>query len=211
MIQAIIFDVDGTLWNTTDYVADAWTRAGKEICGIQSPVFTGEDLRREFGKPMDIIANDLFPEESKEVRERILDLCKMYEKDVLENIQTSLLYPYVSETIRELGKTYKIFIVSNCQSGYIPLFLKRNALEDCVEDFECYGDTHLSKGENIRLIMERSGIEKAVYVGDTKGDYLAAKAANIPFIFAAYGFGAVEEAKIRVNAIEEILQIVENM
>ncbi len=211
MLQAIIFDVDGTLWNTTDYVAEAWNRAGEEFSSSRNCPITGADLRREFGKTMDVIAENLFPKESKEVQEKILSRCKIYEKETLENISHSLLYPHVKETLQKLSEKYKVYIVSNCQSGYIPLFLEKNELEKDVDDFECYGDTLRYKGENIRLVMERNNITSAIYVGDTMGDFTASQEAEIPFVFARYGFGEVENPEISVDNISEILQIVENL
>ena len=98
-------------------------------------------------------------------------------------------------------------MVSNCQSGYIELFLKKNQLEQYVLDTECYGDTKKSKGENIRLVIERNHLQNCVYVGDTKGDCEAAKAAGIPFIFAAYGFGNVGTFDKEIGDVRELLEI----
>ena len=74
-------------------------------------------------------------------------------------------------------------------------------------DTECYGDTKKSKGENIRLVIERNHLQNCVYVGDTKGDCEAAKAAGIPFIFAAYGFGNVETFDKEIRDVRELLEI----
>lgn len=210
-LQAIIFDVDGTLWNTTDLVADAWNRAGIEMGAHRDASITGADLRKEFGKPMDIIAQNLFPEESPEMQEKIWLLCSKYEHEILRNVRESMLYPNVQEVLQALSRSYQIFIVSNCQKGYVPLFLEKNGLQDCVNDFECFGETLLSKGENIRLVMERNGITDAIYVGDTLGDYNATREARIPFVFARYGFGEVENPEMSVDNLSELSKIVENL
>lgn len=54
------------------------------------------------------------------------------------------------------------------------------------------GRTQLTKGENISLVIKRNGIDSAFYVGDTIGDQIASKDANVPFVFAEYGFGNTE-------------------
>ena len=54
-MKDIIFDVDGTLWDTTDVVAKAWNQAVASA-GIEAKHITGEILKREFGKPMNVIA-----------------------------------------------------------------------------------------------------------------------------------------------------------
>ena len=161
-LQAIIFDVDGTLWNTTDYVAESWNWAAEECGALRRTPITGEDLRREFGKPMNIITQNLFSEEHPETQEKIWHKCSQYEHELLKNLAQDLLYPQVKETLQKLAEKYRLFIVSNCQKGYIPLFLEKNELQKYIIDFECFGETKCSKGENIRLVMERNGITEAI-------------------------------------------------
>lgn len=206
-IETIIFDVDGTLWDSTGEVAKAWNLAVEEL-GIMCEEITSDILKREFGKPMNVIADNLFTDVSEEKKEEALKLCCTYEHDVLENCEKDLTYPGVSETIQSLAKKHKICVVSNCQSGYIELFLKKNGLEQYVLDTECYGDTKKSKGENIRLVMERNNLGNCIYVGDTKGDCKAAKEAGVPFVFAAYGFGKADTFVKEIRDIRELLEMV---
>ncbi|MBO7357369.1 MAG: HAD hydrolase-like protein, partial [Lachnospiraceae bacterium] len=53
----LIFDIDGTIWDTTDIVAESWNRAARES-GLKEENcrITGDILKKEFGKPMDVIA-----------------------------------------------------------------------------------------------------------------------------------------------------------
>ncbi|MDE7279616.1 MAG: HAD hydrolase-like protein, partial [Oscillospiraceae bacterium] len=96
------------------------------------------------------------------------------------------------------------FIVSNCQSGYIETFLEYHKLGKYFADFECPGGTGFAKAENIRIVMERNGLEKAVYVGDTQGDLDASDSAGIPFIHAAYGFGNVDRNVPEAQSFSEV-------
>ena len=48
-------------------------------------------------------------------------------------------------------------------------------------------------------------MDTAVYVGDTKGDADACKEADIPFIFASYGFGDVPDALQTIDSFPELL------
>lgn len=73
------------------------------------------------------------------------------------------------------------------------------------------GRTGLDKGANIRLVMERNGVTKAVYVGDTQGDADAAAEAGIPFIFTEYGFGSVKDAAARIASLPELPAAVEKI
>ena len=71
-MKAIILDVDGTLWDTTQVVADAWMHAASELqIPLQLPI-TADRLKQEFGKPMDEIAASLFPELSESQRTCLL-------------------------------------------------------------------------------------------------------------------------------------------
>lgn len=203
-MDGIIFDVDGTLWDSTAEVAIAWNEALRNHSKVEL-VLTAEILKKEFGKPLPEIVEDLFPELSEEEQEQISGYLFKYENERMETAPC-VLYDGLKETMCELSKKYKLFIVSNCQEGYIEAFLKNTGLGDCVIDHLCPGDTGVYKAENIRLIMERNQLESAVYVGDTKGDADACKAAGVPMIYAAYGFGDVEEPEAEIQKFGDLLQ-----
>lgn len=205
-MKNIIFDIDGTLWNTTEVVAKAWNRAIQEVGGIDT-VITASILKKEFGKPMNIIADDLFPGIDEEKREHFLKKCYQYEHEALEKNTDHLLFPDVVETLKILSEKYALFIVSNCQKGYIELFMRKAKIQDLIRDYECFGNTRKSKGENIKLVIERNHLEDAVYVGDTQGDYEAAREAGIPFVFARYGFGSPEHYDAAIDGIKELLSL----
>lgn len=203
----IIFDVDGTLWDTTDLVAVSWNDAVRDM-RFQADVITGNRLKQEFGKPMDVIAEDLFPHIPLREREKLMEVCCQYEDEYLEESSENMMYFGVRETFEALAKDHRLFIVSNCQSGYIEQFLRKNNLGRLVTDIECFGNTKKSKAENIRLIMERNHITSACYVGDTTEDFSSAKEAGLPFIFAAYGFGDVSGADYSIDEMNQLLTIV---
>lgn len=205
-MQNIIFDVDGTLWDTTEVVAKAWNRAISEV-GATAAVLTSSVLKKEFGKTMEEIADDLFPEASKEKRELLLKQCCKYEHSALLENTDNLLFPDVKETIMKLSEKCRLFIVSNCQSGYIELFMKKAGIEEYITDYECFGYTGKGKGENIKLVIERNNLDGVVYVGDTQGDYEATVFAGIPFVFAKYGFGTVEDCYLAISGIKELLNL----
>lgn len=206
--DGIILDVDGTLWDSTPIVAEAWTRAIKDGDGGEVQV-TADRLKQLFGKTMDVIADQLLPQLDAQKRYKIMEICCKYEHQALEEDPCEICYPKVKETIRELAKTIPVFIVSNCQSGYIELFLEKTGLTDVVKDIECFGNTGKCKGDNIRLLAERNGLEAPVYVGDTQGDCEASKEAGVPFIFAAYGFGNADQKAGEIAQFEDLCSLLE--
>ena len=80
--DAVFLDVDGTLWDSTPLVAGAWSRALKET-GIERQVMP-EELKKLFGKPMDVIAAELLPDIGQDVRDAVMEKCIVYEQQILE-------------------------------------------------------------------------------------------------------------------------------
>ena len=187
MTDGIIFDVDGTLWDSTPIVQKAWNKAIKDM-GITGASVTADMLKGLFGLPMEDIIDAILPDESLEVRKAFKPLCFSYEHEFLDR-EPGILYPELEETLAILSKRYPLFIVSNCQAGYIELFYKKTGLEKYFKDHLCPGDTGLLKADNILMIKDRYSLENPVYVGDTHMDEEACRKAGVPFIFAAYGFG----------------------
>ncbi len=206
IIQNIIFDVDGTLWDTTEVVARAWNKAISEVGGTAA-VVSAAVLKKEFGKTMKVIADDLFYDADEKTKDLLMEKCCIYEHEELEKNTDNLLFPDVVETIKGLSAKYNLFIVSNCQVGYIELFMKKAGVEPYIKDWECFGNTGKVKGESILLLMKRNKLTDVVYVGDTQGDYEATQIAQIPFIFAKYGFGHVENCERAISGIKELLDL----
>ena len=208
-MEAIIFDVDGTLWDSTDEVAVSWNKALDEHSQLDTRL-TGDMLKREFGKPLKDIMESLFPELDEEKQDELAKYLYLYENEWVETAPC-IIYDKMPETIQKLSEKYKLFIVSNCQAGYIEAFLKNTGLGKYFSDYTCPGDTGKLKAENIRIIMERNQIETAVYVGDTKGDAQACEKAGIEMIYAAYGFGDVPESYKEIRCFEELQDVMEQI
>lgn len=204
--EAFIFDVDGTLWDSVDVCVMSWNNAISEHSNYP-PVVTRDQLKCLFGKPMKEIFEAVFPGIPEEEQIRLAKYCEEYENRMLKEIPGTP-YPGVADTIRELSKKADLYIVSNCQSGYIELCMEGLGIGEYIKDYACYGDNKVSKGENIRLLMERNGLENVVYVGDTQGDANACKEAGIPMIFATYGFGEVENIEYQISNFTELLSFV---
>ena len=200
--NGIIFDLDGTLWDSCAGIASSW----EEYIQLHEPQWyekgvrvSEEVVRRACGKTMDIFTSMLLHQLPEEEQRRLYRPCCLYEVSWLKK-HGAYVYPGVKETLKELSGDYHLSIVSNCQEGYIGAFISFCGLENVIMDTEDFGSTGLSKDQNIRLLYERNHLDAAVYVGDTEGDYESARKAGVSFIFAAYGFGSVPG----VPAIEKI-------
>lgn len=205
-IDSIIFDLDGTLWDSTEGVLESWNQTIDKFSDIRKKL-TVEDIKGIMGLTVEDIAAKFFPDLDDRQRLDIINQCCEDECLLLER-KGGVLFPKLEEVLEELSKKYKLFIVSNCQCGYIECFYKAHKLEKYFVDFENPGRTGLSKGENIKLIMERNKLKSSIYVGDTAGDQKAAKFAGIPFVYARYGFGEVKEYDYVIDSFEELLKLV---
>ena len=201
-MDGIIFDVDGTLWDSTDSVAKSWNLAIRENSSLDLTI-DGEILQGLFGKTMTEIADALFPSLSEEERMNFIQICFDYENRYLET-HPGRMYDGVVDTVKKLSERYPLFIVSNCQCGYIEAMLNASGLGPYIKDHLCFGETQTPKGDTIRTLVGRNALKAPVYVGDTQGDADACKAAGVPFIFAEYGFGSVPEAKTKIRTFPDL-------
>ncbi len=207
--SGIIFDMDGTLWDSAKAVADSWTEV---VAREYTPdrVITEEEIKSVMGLTMDKLAARIFPELPEEKRLQLLEVCGREENEYLRT-HGAIVYPQVEETFQKLKEKYHLYIVSNCQSGYIEAFLEYYGYGKYIEDTECYGNNGLVKGENIRKVAERNHLTKAVYVGDIQGDYDASMQAGVEFIHAGYGFGTVDANVPEIAAFAELPEVVKSV
>ncbi|WP_428328908.1 HAD family hydrolase [Mucilaginibacter sp.] len=192
--DSIIFDLDGTLWDSTGNVALAWQAAIDEVDYVDE-MMTQEKVRSITGMAYNVIFDSLFPYLDTEKRNALMAICARHELEILHT-KGGELYPALDETLAYLSKNYKLFIVSNCQSGYIEVFFKISQMEHYFMGHQCYGTKGNPKADNIMDIVKDHHLKAPVYVGDTMGDYTSATKAGVPFIFANYGFGKVDEGQI---------------
>lgn len=201
--RAVIFDLDGTLWDSSVQVIEAWNSIIKKYPETKA-VVTPEKMATYMGKVLEEISAMLFDDISKDRGLEIMTECSDYELEYLKD-HSGVPYEDLEETLKALP--YPLFIVSNCQSGYIETFLECCGLGKYFKDFECSGNTGNPKGENILEIIRRNDIKNAVYVGDTQGDCNASQVAGIPFIFAEYGFGNADRFDKKIKSIKELAEI----
>ena len=109
--DGILLDIDGTIWDSRELAAKGWNRAIRKY-GINMPPVTAERLKSLFGKTMDVIAQELFLSVPAEQVKPLYAECFRQEHIELEKNMTDITYPSVCDTIRQLSRTYKIFIVS---------------------------------------------------------------------------------------------------
>lgn len=203
--DGLIFDLDGTMWDSGEGICGTWAEVIKKYPEVKSTV-TLDKLHACMGLPIETIGQRLFPELDAKMQKKLMDECCDMENEYLA-VHGGILYPELNDVLLELSEKYKLFVVSNCQKGYIESFFKAHDTGKYFTDIECYGNTMLSKGENNRLIIERNDLKNAVYIGDTQGDADSAEFAGIPFVYAEYGFGKVKKYDYMISSFAQLREL----
>lgn len=206
--KAILFDLDGTLWNALDIITEAWNKAMKEHNLKYS--FSLETMKSFMG---------LTPKETAPLAFKDVDLNKGLEYFVLclneeikyLRVHPGKLYENEEEVLKELSKHYPLFIVSNSDKGYIEDYLNAYDFNKYFKDHVCAGDTDLEKWQNILYIKNKYQLEEIIYVGDTKKDLNESIKAGVKFIHASYGFGEIEEEVNKINKLKELPDLIKKV
>lgn len=200
--DSLIFDLDGTLWDSTKACADGWTKGVRQV-EPQAKAFTPEDLASIMGLTFDKAVEKLMPHSKEEERKQLGEICYQKEIEQIEE-QGAPLYDGVTEGIPELAKHYPLYIVSNCLEDYLELFYRLSGLQEFFKDAECFGRTGNPKNLNIQEVMKRNALKAPAYIGDTSGDQRAALFAGATYYHVNYGFGTPSQDCERFASFSEL-------
>jgi phosphoglycolate phosphatase len=201
--DSIIFDLDGTLWDTCPACAIAWNN----VCarnGIQYRSITADDVRAVTGKPHLTCIRETFVGLSEDLIQLIFTET-IDEDNRIVSEKGGELYPGVREELHRLASRYPLYIVSNCQAGYIETFMDYTGFHPHFKDFECWGNTGKPKTDNLRNLILRNELKKPLMVGDAEGDQKAARDCGVPFAFVEYGFGKCQNSDYSYSSFKDFL------
>ena len=203
-IEMILFDLDGTLWNPLDTTLKTVNEV-LENNKLNIRV-SKETVESGMGSTSYEVAKMYMPTLNEEKR---LELFREMEKNNCKKLLQcgGVLYPELEKVLKILKKKYKLAIVSNCGDNYIESFLEHYNFGKYFDDYMAASKYGISKGEAINRVLERNNINNAIYVGDTQKDFEATKEAGIPFIYAKYGFGKVNNNQYCINNLLELKEL----
>ena len=202
----IIFDLDGTLWNTERLTFEA----SKEIAKINEEVkdFKIDTIKQGMGLSYDENVKLYFPYLDYDKGKKYLNQITKKTRELIE-INDVDFYDNLNDTIKTLSKNHKLGLVTNNKDSYCELFLKKSNLSNYFTDYIGAGDYQISKAEALRRLADRNGFNNFVYVGDILLDKIATEEAGGIFIHAKYGFQPYIDCKYAINDLKELNKLID--
>ncbi len=212
--DTVIFDLDGTLMDTLEDLANAVNEILKRH---GYPVKTMTEVRRIVGNGLRQTLTLCLPEgtEQQEVERLLPEFAAYYQAHC--QIKTKP-YDGIMDTLRELcERGYKMAIVSNKRDEAVKTLNE--------EYFQAYVKVAIGENEDMGIkkkpapdtvfqaLRELGSVrERAVYVGDSEVDRMTAENAGLPCVSVDWGFRDREELeKLKpaylISRPEELLEI----
>ncbi len=193
--DAVIFDLDGTLLDTSEGISLSVRYAISELAlpGISDEVlrtFIGPPIQRSFERVYGL---------DKEEANRAADLFRNRYKD--RDILKAIPYDGIFETIEGLNAAgIKTAVATYKRQDYANKILEHFGFDKvcdviCGSDFE----QKLTKSDIIENAIRLLGVSdrsRVVMVGDSDNDAEGAKGIGVPFVGVTYGFGFSSEEDV---------------
>lgn len=183
-MQAILFDIDGTLLDTTELLYQAFEYAIKSQNLKPS---SRKEMSKVIGVSLEKCYLAFAPSGDNQL------LCKTHNEFQIKNPYLSKLFPKTTETLKKLKrKGIKLAGITNRWKRTAEVSIKRSKLNQYLE-FVNYRDGFMNIKPNPDMLhdaIKKLGVSKdeVILVGDTAVDIKAAKDAGIKSVGATYGF-----------------------
>jgi HAD superfamily hydrolase (TIGR01549 family) len=200
MIQAVIFDLDGTLVDSNELHVASWERAFRKF-GKSFPL---EKLRQNIGKGSDQYLPEFLNEEEMERFGKKLDeyRSELYTKEFLPRVKPFPKVRELFERIKRDGK--RIALATSSKKSESKIYKELLRIEDLVDVETNAGDAKRTKPypDVFEVTLEKLGNppNEAIVVGDTRYDVEAALKAGLRIIGLVCG-GTSEQALRKAGAI----------
>ena len=188
--KAVIFDLDGTLADTIDAIAEA-VNMTLEYFGY--PIKTTDEVRAAVGNGARMIIRRTVPAELYDDEETVTRVLKKYdEMYALTYSHTDKMYDGMREALIALHSSgKKIAVFSNKQDAYVKGLSEIYFSDGTIS--MALGQTDLPVKPDVaglKLIMNKLGVtaDECVFVGDSGVDLATAKNGGMDCICVSWGF-----------------------
>lgn len=211
-IELVIFDLDGTLLNTLDDLADSTNLA---LAEFGYPPKSIAEIKQYVGNGVAKLIERAIPNGKDNIH---YNTCLKIFKIIYAQNMYNKTAPYngiINLLIELKEKNYKIAVVSNkfdlavkelCQK-YFP-----NLIDIAIGENEAAGINKKPAPDTVNLVLKQLELtpNQAIYVGDSDVDILTAKNSNMPCISVTWGFRDIQflkehNANIIINDPKEII------
>ena len=211
MKTAIIFDMDGTLFQTNLILEPALERTfeylrQKKLWSGETPI---EKYREIMGVPLNVVWKTLCPDHSDTIREKSN---QYFQSALIEEIRqgNGALYKNVLTTLQSLSESYSLYIASNGETAYLQVIISTFNLERWIKG--CYSIDIIpskNKSQLVERILKENDIESGFVVGDRVSDINAAIDNRLIAIAVNFDFAQLEEITKAHHIVEQFPQLIE--
>ncbi len=213
--KAIIFDMDGTIFETNDVALQAFQKTFEllvEKGHYDGEIPSNERFLDQLGKTFDDIWADLLPYANEEIRILVDQWMLDIELNLIRD-GVGKLYPDVKEVLERLVEMgYSLFVASNGHERYISAIVDHYKINHLFVDLYSAGRFQTkSKVDLVQLLRQTYHVQAGYMVGDRRSDVEAGKANGFTVVGCQFGFADVSElqdADIRVSTFFEMLEYV---
>tara|TARA_B100000963_G_C22579743_1_gene650232 strand:- start:293 stop:919 length:627 start_codon:yes stop_codon:yes gene_type:complete len=201
----LIFDLDGTLFDSAPEILDCL----KEIFHKNNIKVNNNFDQSIIGPPLKDTLRGLVKEKDINKIDRLIsDFIKLYDSKYCYKTK---LYKNVRETLEILKSEKRLFLITNKRLAPTKIMLESKNIVNFFENYFCVDANDPKKKDKTILIANTIADldinpSNTVYIGDTKGDFLASKNNDIKFIYAGWGYGEnIDSAFLHLNDISELV------
>lgn len=195
-VSGVLFDLDGTL---VDSVTEMHLALNLALSDVAFPVVSHGQVQQWVGNGIDVLVKrglscdlEINPDLSDTLVTQAIARFKVHYQALVG--EYAALYPGVEVGLYELGALPKALVTNKNRAFTLQLLQKLNIAKHfdvivCGDDGNKKPDPYL-----LKLACEQLGIatEKAIMIGDSKSDILAAQSAEMPVIAVNYGYNQGE-------------------
>lgn len=212
-MQAVIFDMDGTLFQTDTILEPALEATfqvlrERHLWHGETPI---DQYREIMGVPLKVVWETLCPNHSMEIREMSNALFHDKLLEMIEDHKGSL-YPHVEEILMELSSKFPLFIASNGQPEYLKAIVNTYHLDRFIQ--KVYSIQSISSGHKsdlVKTVIHENNIKAGWVIGDRLSDIMVAKDNELRSIGVNFDFAQAEELKhadLVINDFKQLLNII---